>query len=119
MSRTCAGLAKKSLNSSKNSSNPSKENFCGRICPVFKIVVFAPKKNTDQIIEAMAAAGAGVIGNYTHNAFITSGFGNWKSEVRNPRNRRLQNRIGLVFPSLPRLDPGGLDKSGQIFHYES
>ena len=28
----------------------------------------------------MADAGAGKMGNYTHNAFITSGFGNWKSE---------------------------------------
>jgi hypothetical protein len=47
---------------------------------VLKVVVFAPKNFTDKIIDAMADAGAGKMGNYTHNAFITSGFGNWKSE---------------------------------------
>lgn len=50
-----------------------------------KIIVFVPKPNIDQIITAMADAGAGIIGNYTHNAFITEGLGNWFSaEGSNP-----------------------------------
>ncbi len=47
---------------------------------MLKIFVIAPKEYTDQIIDAMANAGAGIIGNYSHNAFITEGLGNWKSE---------------------------------------
>lgn len=73
---------------------------------MFKVVVFAPKKNTDQIIEAMAQAGAGVIGNYTHNAFITPGFGNWKSEEGaqpyigevGRMSREPENRIEMACP---------------------
>jgi len=52
---------------------------------MLKVVVFVPETHTDTIIQAMADAGAGVIGNYTHNAFITSGTGNWFSaEGSNP-----------------------------------
>ena len=47
---------------------------------MFKIFTFAPEDSTSEIIEAMSEAGAGIIGNYTHCAFITSGTGNWKSE---------------------------------------
>ena len=47
---------------------------------MLKIVVFAPKDFADKIIDAMADAGAGKMGNYSHNAFIASGVGNWKSE---------------------------------------
>lgn len=73
---------------------------------MLKIVVFAPRENTDQIIEAMATAGAGVIGNYTHNAFITSGSGNWKSEEGShpfigevgKMSREPENKIEMVCP---------------------
>jgi len=47
---------------------------------MLKIVVFIPETHVDTIIKAMADAGAGIIGNYTHNAFITKGLGNWFSE---------------------------------------
>lgn len=47
---------------------------------MFKVFTFAPKDSTSKIIEAMSSAGAGIIGNYTHCTFITSGMGNWKSE---------------------------------------
>lgn len=52
---------------------------------MLKVVVFIPETYTDTVIHAMADAGAGIIGNYTHNAFITRGTGNWFSgEGSNP-----------------------------------
>ena len=73
---------------------------------MLKIFVMCPKENTDELIEAMAEAGAGVIGNYSHNAFITPGCGNWKSEEgSNPTigavgkmSREPENKIEMVCP---------------------
>jgi len=47
-----------------------------------KFFVFCPKdeKVIADVINAASEAGAGTIENYTHCAFITQGFGNWKSE---------------------------------------
>jgi len=47
---------------------------------MLKVFVISPKVNVDEIIDAMSKAGAGVIGKYTHNAFVTEGIGNWKNE---------------------------------------
>lgn len=47
---------------------------------MLKVFVLVPKENVDTLIDAMANAGAGVLGNYSHNAFVTDGTGNWKSE---------------------------------------
>jgi hypothetical protein len=41
----------------------------------FKIVVFVPEENLDAVRDAMAEAGAGVIGNYTHCSFAFPGTG--------------------------------------------
>lgn len=73
---------------------------------MLKIFVMCPKENTDELIEAMAEAGAGVIENYSHTAFITPGFGNWKSEEgSNPTigavgkmSREPENKIEMVCP---------------------
>ncbi len=43
-----------------------------------KIVTFAPTDATDAVIRAMAAAGAGVIGDYTECAFTTPGTGTFR-----------------------------------------
>ena len=40
-----------------------------------KFVVFVPESASDVVAEAMAEAGAGAIGNYTHAAFGSSGVG--------------------------------------------
>lgn len=47
----------------------------------YKFYVFCPdnEKIISKIINAAADVGAGVIGNYTHCAFIQKGQGNWKS----------------------------------------
>jgi hypothetical protein len=43
--------------------------------PRYKVVVFVPAGALDAVREAMARAGAGVIGNYTHCSFATPGRG--------------------------------------------
>lgn len=47
-----------------------------------KFFVFCPndEKVITDVINAASEAGAGIIENYTHCAFIAPGFGNWKSE---------------------------------------
>ncbi len=53
----------------------------------YKLYVFCPdnEKTINDVISAAARAGAGIIGNYTHCAFIQKGKGNWKSgEGSNP-----------------------------------
>lgn len=43
--------------------------------PFFKIVVFVPEEAVEQVRNAMADAGAGVIGQYTHCSFRSPGIG--------------------------------------------
>jgi len=45
---------------------------------LYKIVVFVPQGYEDAVREAMAAAGAGWIGNYSHCTFQTAGTGTFK-----------------------------------------
>ena|SRR3989344_3719248 len=49
----------------------------------YKLFVFAPddKKVIQRIIHTASQAGAGIIGNYSHCAFIQRGQGNWFSEA--------------------------------------
>ncbi len=73
---------------------------------MFKIVTFIPEIHVDALIRAMAEAGAGVVGNYTHNAFITNGMGNWFSgEGSNPTigtvgtmSQEPETRVEMVCP---------------------
>ena len=44
----------------------------------YKIVVYVPEDHADALREAMAGAGAGVIGNYTHCTFTIKGIGRFK-----------------------------------------
>lgn len=51
----------------------------------FKIVVFVPHENTDEVTFAMASAGAGTIGNYTVCSFRMKGAGTFMgNENSNP-----------------------------------
>jgi dinuclear metal center YbgI/SA1388 family protein len=45
---------------------------------LFKLVVFVPQTHLEQVREALAVAGAGWIGNYSHCAFVLSGIGSFK-----------------------------------------
>ena len=73
---------------------------------MLKIFEMCPKENTDELINAMADTGAGIIGNYSHCAYITPGFGNWLSEEgSNPTlgevgkmSREPENKIEMVCP---------------------
>lgn len=71
---------------------------------MIKVVVFCPESHVEKIINIMADNGAGVIGEYTHCAYITKGFGNWMPEEgSNPysgkqgeMSREEESRIEMV-----------------------
>ncbi|MCX6781277.1 MAG: YqfO family protein [Candidatus Magasanikbacteria bacterium] len=44
----------------------------------YKIVVFVPESHADIVRDAMANAGSGIIGNYSHCTFSTKGIGRFK-----------------------------------------
>jgi hypothetical protein len=46
----------------------------------YKIVVYTPESHGNALREAMANAGAGVIGNYSHCTFTIKGTGRFKPE---------------------------------------
>lgn len=46
---------------------------------LFKLAVFVPQKNLEQVRIAMCRAGAGVIGKYTDCTFMTSGIGTFRA----------------------------------------
>jgi hypothetical protein len=45
-----------------------------------KIVVFVPETHADMVRKALAEAGGGVIGNYSHVTFSTKGTGRFRPE---------------------------------------
>ncbi len=44
---------------------------------MYKVITFVPENLLDIIIDEMAKAGAGNMGNYSHTCWITKGEGNW------------------------------------------
>ena len=73
---------------------------------VYKIFVTTPESHSDLIIQAMTEAGAGIVGEYTHCAFITKGFGNFlPSDKANPfigeagkMSRELEDKVEMICP---------------------
>lgn len=73
---------------------------------IYKIFVTVPESHTDILIDEMSKAGAGIVGNYTHCAFITKGLGNYKpSESANPFigeigkiNREPEDKVEMILP---------------------
>lgn len=45
------------------------------------IVFGVPPEHLDTVLEAMAAAGAGIMGEYTHCSYTSDGFGRFKPSV--------------------------------------
>lgn len=45
-----------------------------------KLVVYVPETHADKVREALGNAGAGKIGNYSHNSFSIKGIGRFKPE---------------------------------------
>ncbi len=71
-----------------------------------KLIVFAPKENEEKLSEALFAAGAGNIGNYSECSFTTTGIGTFKpGENTDPfigsiglKNIDEEVRIEVIFP---------------------
>lgn len=71
---------------------------------MYKVFVTTSESHTDILIDAMAKAGAGVVGKYTHCAFITKGHGNnLPSSDANPfvgsvgkMNREPEDKIEMI-----------------------
>ncbi len=71
---------------------------------VYKVFVTTPKSHTEKVIDAMAKAGAGVVGTYTHCSFVTSGVGSSKpAKESNPYygeigklNKEPEDKIEMV-----------------------
>lgn len=52
---------------------------------LLKLVTFVPNSHADEVRKAIGDAGAGEIGNYSHNSFTLTGTGRWKPlEGSNP-----------------------------------
>ena len=58
-----------------------------------KIVVFVPEEYASTVMEAMAGAGAGIIGNYSHCSFSGAGQGTFKGS---PETNPFQGRAGKL-----------------------
>lgn len=68
------------------------ENYDFSFIRKYKIVVFVPLKNTDELTFALASAGAGTIGNYTVCSFRTAGAGTfWGNEEADPETGKKNN----------------------------
>ncbi|MCS7209156.1 MAG: Nif3-like dinuclear metal center hexameric protein [Fimbriimonadales bacterium] len=73
----------------------------------YKVAVFTPTEHTDAVIDAMANAGAGVIGLYRRCAFYTAGTGTYEPmEGANPylgqvgkREHAEETRIEMLVPA--------------------
>lgn len=73
---------------------------------LLKLTVFVPKSNTGQLLDALYAAGAGEIGNYSNCSFRTTGKGTFKAnDMANPviGKRGIyeeveESRIEVIFP---------------------
>lgn len=49
--------------------------------PQIMVVTTAPADALDRILDAISAAGGGILGNYSHCAFTASGSGHFKPEA--------------------------------------
>lgn len=47
----------------------------------YKLIVFVPVSDAEKVREAMHAAGAGKLGNYSHVSFSSRGIGRFKPEA--------------------------------------
>src|SRR3954470_3498358 len=78
--------------------------------PQDKLVTFAPADVVDRILDALTAAGAGTIGNYTRCAYLGTGTGTFRPGVdANPAigtpgqvERTAETRIEIVMPRARR-----------------
>jgi dinuclear metal center YbgI/SA1388 family protein len=80
--------------------------------PLDKVVTFVPVADADRVLDALAAAGAGAIGEYDRCAWTTSGVGTFRpSAAANPTIGRagqieevVETRLEMVLPRSRRAD---------------
>lgn len=73
---------------------------------MYKLVTSIPTKYTKELVKAMAEAGAGKVGNYTHCALVTEATGYFKPDEdanpvigkKNKLNKIKENRIEMHCP---------------------
>lgn len=71
-----------------------------------KLIVFSPEENAAKLTEALHAAGAGNIGNYSNCSFTSTGIGSFKPGINaNPQKGEKdiidfseENKIEVIFP---------------------
>lgn len=75
---------------------------------LMKLVVFVPVDNTGQLLDALYAAGAGEIGNYSQCSFRVEGKGTFKpngqanptiGQTSGPMEEVEENRVEVIFPA--------------------
>jgi len=64
--------------------------------PFLKLVVYAPKNAVDRLRDAVAAAGAGSVGPYTHLTFVAAGTGSFKPETSSAARGGRPGRVEYV-----------------------
>lgn len=72
------------------------------------LVTFGPRTHTEKIKNALFAAGAGNIGQYSKCSFVNNGTGSFKPDSssdpfigeKNTQNREEEDRIEVIFPSF-------------------
>lgn len=80
--------------------------------PLDKLVAFIPSSDADNVIDALAAAGAGAIGNYDRCAFTTDGQGTFRPQSgAHPTIGTVgavevvaERRVEMVYPRLRRSE---------------
>lgn len=83
--------------------------------PLVKIVVFVPTENRETVLNAMAQAGAGAIGNYDRCAFFTPGTGTFRPLPGAAPNRGTINEPEIVREDrLEMIAPAS--RAAQIVH---
>jgi dinuclear metal center YbgI/SA1388 family protein len=90
---------------------------------LMKLTVFIPKDNTGQLLDALYAAGAGHIGNYSNCSFRTIGKGTFKGDdnsnpvigKRNIYEEIDESRIEVIFPSNIKHDVLRAMKKGHMY----
>ncbi len=76
-----------------------------------KLVVFSPKANAQKLTDALFAAGAGNIGNYSECSFSTEGIGTFKpGENSNPQTGKINIRTILNEVKIEVIYPGWLEQ---------
>jgi len=74
--------------------------------PLDQLTVYVPVPDTDRLIDALAAAGAGEVGNYTECAYVVSGTGQFRPQPgADPAEGQIgvlhrgpENRVSMVLP---------------------